>query len=173
LILIYPPIFSIPSSICTALLQVLWGPGFLLGFQHLPGERGVIEESKLGKRIAPSPPPGGGGGGGSKHRLGRNEAGNETHVFLMPDDLPNLSASSLICTASSRVGASTSRVGPPRGSLRVAFMCSMPGSRKPHVLPDPVLAIDTISLPWQAMGQDWAWMGVGSAYPALRICRYW
>ena len=94
------------------------------------------------------------------------------HVFLIPEDLPNLSASSLICTANSRVGANTSRVGPMRGSLRVALMCSMPGSRKPQVLPEPVLAMETMSRPWVAMGQDWAWMGVGFWYPALLICKH-
>ncbi len=66
------------------------------------------------------------------------------HVFLMPEERPNLSASSLIWTASSRVGASTSTVGPARGSLRVALMCSMPGSRKPHVLPEPVRDVNSL-----------------------------
>jgi len=41
------------------------------------------------------------------------------HVLAMPAARPNLSASSLIWTASSRVGAITSMVGPTRGSLRV------------------------------------------------------
>lgn len=52
-----------------------------------------------------------------------------THVLRMPEDFPNLSVSSLICTASSRVGASTSMVGPIRGSFLVALMCSMPAKR--------------------------------------------
>ena len=38
-----------------------------------------------------------------------------THVFLISLDAPNLSHSCLICTASSRVGASTSTMGPSPG----------------------------------------------------------
>ncbi len=49
-------------------------------------------------------------------------------MLRIPDDLPNLSVSILICTASSRVGASTSMVGPILGSFLVALMCSMPAS---------------------------------------------
>jgi hypothetical protein len=93
-----------------------------------------------------------------------------TQVLRMPDDRPNLSASVLICMASSRVGASTSRVGPWRASLRVAWMWSMPGSRKPHVLPLPVLAMATMSRPLRAIGHAWAWMGVGALKPACLIC---
>ena len=84
-------------------------------------------------------------------------------MLRIPDDLPNLSASSLICTANSRVGAKTSRVGPMRGSFLVALMCRSPGRMKPQVLPLPVLAIETRSLPCIAIDQDCAWMGVGAA----------
>ena len=92
-------------------------------------------------------------------------------MFLNPPDLPNLSASSLICTASSRVGASTAMVGPTRGSRRVAAQCMNPGSRNPHVLPEPVLAIEIRSDPRRATAHDWAWIGVGAAYPARWISR--
>ena len=78
------------------------------------------------------------------------------HVLRKPPERPNLSASSLICTASSRVGASTHIVGPARGSLRVAAQCMKPGSRKPHVLPDPVLAMAMRSAPRSATGHAWA-----------------
>lgn len=161
------------------------------------------------------------------------ETHQKAHVLRMPEEWPNLSASSLICTASSRVGASTSTVGPARGScrgsstpdygcatpsqvrrsfqtavsapvehgaagvvmiavhrevlkirqgsaqqqepavcptLRVALMCSMPGSRKPQVLPDPVLAMATRSRPAIATGHACAWMGVGAEKPARLIC---
>jgi hypothetical protein len=50
-------------------------------------------------------------------------------------------------------------------------MCMMPGSRKPHVLPLPVLAMATRSRPARAMGQACAWMTVGALNPARRICR--
>jgi hypothetical protein len=93
-----------------------------------------------------------------------------TQVLRMPDERPNLSASALICMASSRVGASTSTVGPARGSRRVALMCMMPGSRKPQVLPEPVLAMATQSRPDSAMGHAMAWMGVGDLKPARAIC---
>lgn len=92
-------------------------------------------------------------------------------MFLNPPERPNLSASSLICTASSRVGASTAIVGPTRGSLLVAAQCVKPGSKNPHVLPDPVLAIEIRSEPLRATAQDWAWMGVGALYPARWISR--
>lgn len=57
-----------------------------------------------------------------------------------------------------------------RGSFLVALMCRRPGSRKPQVLPLPVLAMDTRSRPCIAMDQDCAWIGVGFWYPALLIC---
>ena len=90
------------------------------------------------------------------------QGSDEAHVLRMPAERPNLSASSLICTASSRVGASTSMLGPARGSVRVAMICRKPGSRKPQVLPLPVLAMATRSRPSSAIGHDCAWMGVGA-----------
>lgn len=92
-------------------------------------------------------------------------------MFLNPPDLPNLSASSLICTASSRVGARTVIVGPTRGSRLVAAQCMNPGSKKPHVFPDPVLAMEIKSDPRRATAHDWAWIGVGAEYPARWISR--
>mmetsp|Transcript_22898 Transcript_22898/g.63275 ORF Transcript_22898/g.63275 Transcript_22898/m.63275 type:complete len:230 (+) Transcript_22898:1843-2532(+) len=91
----------------------------------------------------------------------------DRHVLRMPAARPNLSASLLICTASSRVGASTSSWGPWRKSLWPAFlMCIMPGSKKPHVLPLPVLLTATMSRPPKSTGQAEAWMGVGDVKPA-------
>lgn len=95
------------------------------------------------------------------------------HVFLMPLVRPNLAASPWIWQASSRVGASTSKEGPWRGSGLSLRIRTMPGSRNPQVLPLPVLAMDTRSRPCMAMGQDCAWMGVGSLYPARSICRHY
>ena len=85
-----------------------------------------------------------------------------THVFLTPAERPNLSASSLIWTASSRVGASTSMLGPLRGSGRILAMCTKPGNKNPQVLPLPVLAMATKSLPSRATGHACAWIGVGA-----------
>mmetsp|Transcript_299 Transcript_299/g.2393 ORF Transcript_299/g.2393 Transcript_299/m.2393 type:complete len:200 (+) Transcript_299:2047-2646(+) len=85
----------------------------------------------------------------------------------MPDERPKRSASSLICTASSLVGARISMVGPTRGSFCTFLMCMIPGNKYPQVLPLPVLAMATTSLPCKAHAQDWAWMGVGAVNPAL------
>ena len=84
------------------------------------------------------------------------------HVFRTPAERPNLSASSLIWTASSRVGASTSMLGPLRGSGRLLWIIIKPGNRNPQVLPLPVFAMATRSLPCKATGHACAWMGVGA-----------
>mmetsp|Transcript_13120 Transcript_13120/g.25790 ORF Transcript_13120/g.25790 Transcript_13120/m.25790 type:complete len:349 (-) Transcript_13120:590-1636(-) len=79
-----------------------------------------------------------------------------THVFLIFEDLPNLSHSALICTASSRVGASTRTMGPsPRFRYGWALMCTIEGSRNAQVFPDPVSAIPIMSRPDSATGQPW------------------
>ena len=85
-----------------------------------------------------------------------------TYVFRTPAERPNLSASSLIWTASSRVGASTSMLGPLRGSGRLLWIIIKPGNRNPQVLPLPVFAMATRSLPCKATGHACAWMGVGA-----------
>lgn len=79
-------------------------------------------------------------------------------MLRIPAALPNLVASSLIWQASSRVGASTTMYGPapirglqPPGLLSNAWNA---GSRKPRVLPDPVLATEMMSRPLRAMGHD-------------------
>eukprot|EP00963_Diacronema_lutheri_P002053 scaffold131_cov335-Pavlova_lutheri.AAC.40 len=97
---------------------------------------------------------------------GPRDAPPYTQVFLMPDERPKRSASSLICTANSLVGARMSMVGPTRGSFFTFLMCTIPGNRYPQVLPLPVLAMATTSLPCMAHAQDWAWIGVGSVNPA-------
>mmetsp|Transcript_44291 Transcript_44291/g.73469 ORF Transcript_44291/g.73469 Transcript_44291/m.73469 type:complete len:216 (-) Transcript_44291:442-1089(-) len=86
-----------------------------------------------------------------------------THVFLMPLLPPNLSHSSLICRASSRVGATTRTIGPSPGCrYGCALMWTIAGRRKANVLPDPVAEMPTMSLPSRAIGQPWLWMGVGA-----------
>jgi len=88
------------------------------------------------------------------------------HVFLTPDEAPNLSHSSLICTASSRVGERTSVMGPSPGDrYGWALMWIIAGSRKDRVLPEPVAEMPTMFLPSRAMGQPWDWMGVGAVKP--------
>lgn len=61
------------------------------------------------------------------------------------EDLPNFTASSRICVASSLVGAKTSTVGPFLVLLCRCLIRINPGSRYPRVLPDPVFAIATTS----------------------------
>lgn len=61
------------------------------------------------------------------------------------DDRPNLTTSSCICEASSRVGAKTKTVGPNIGLLWHFLRCIKAGIRYPSVFPDPVLAIATMS----------------------------
>jgi hypothetical protein len=61
------------------------------------------------------------------------------------DDLPNLTASSKICVASSLVGAKTNTVGPDLVLFCRRFICINPGSKYPRVFPDPVFAIATTS----------------------------
>ena len=46
---------------------------------------------------------------------------------------------------------------------------SLPGMRYPRVLPEPVMAMPTMFWPERAMGQPWAWMGVGAEKPCLAI----
>mmetsp|Transcript_8221 Transcript_8221/g.19108 ORF Transcript_8221/g.19108 Transcript_8221/m.19108 type:complete len:256 (+) Transcript_8221:927-1694(+) len=86
----------------------------------------------------------------------------------MPDDCANFSHSVLIWAASSRVGASATATGPsPRftWSLTVFRMSINAGKRKPHVLPDPVLATAMRSRPSMASGQHWDWIAEGCAKP--------
>ena len=56
----------------------------------------------------------GGGGGRCEPRSTCGPLGTPpyTQTFLMPELAPNLSHSTLICNASSRVGATTSTIGP-------------------------------------------------------------
>ena len=89
---------------------------------------------------------------------------------FMPRQRPNLTHSSWICVASSRVGAITSVVGPCRGSFRSCMMRRKAGTRKPSVLPDPVLATPTTSKPRIAGAQLAAWIGVGPVKPACVNC---
>ena len=45
------------------------------------------------------------------------------------------------------------------------IMCSIAGTRNPSVLPDPVWPMAMRSRPDMAMGQPWAWIGIGSWKP--------
>mmetsp|Transcript_22562 Transcript_22562/g.53608 ORF Transcript_22562/g.53608 Transcript_22562/m.53608 type:complete len:215 (-) Transcript_22562:2-646(-) len=90
-----------------------------------------------------------------------------THVDMMLELWPNLTVSSWICVASSRVGASTRMIGPWRGSLRgPLFTCWNPGKRNPSVLPEPVFATPTQSRPCSAAGHVCDCTIEGSVYPA-------
>ena len=79
----------------------------------------------------------------------------------MPTGRPNLSASLWICSASSRVGAMMSTVGPTVRLPVAARHFAMPGSRNPSVLPEPVFAMDKQSRPVAASGHVAACTGDG------------
>ena len=69
------------------------------------------------------------------------------------------------CTASSRVGTSTSARGtggPVISAGRFAMIFSSIGQTKAAVLPVPVWAVPTMSRPFMAMGTARIWIGVGS-----------
>lgn len=85
-------------------------------------------------------------------------------------------ATSATCWASSRVGSKIKADGPSRGRRRGWFeMCMMPGNKNwktglvavkpieltPRVLPEPVFAMDIMSRPLRATGQEIDWMIVG------------
>ena len=75
------------------------------------------------------------------------------HTLFTPQGWPKRTTSSWICSASSRVGASTSASGPsPSASTGCAFTCTTAGSRKASVLPDPVSASPMKSAPFIAIG---------------------
>ena len=92
----------------------------------------------------------------------------------MPTGRPNLSASSLICSASSRVGAMMRTVGPTVRLPVEARHLAMAGSMKPSVLPEPVFAMDKQSRPVTASGHVAACTGdgvvKGCAFRILTSC---
>ena len=100
------------------------------------------------------------------------------------------SISTLICSASSLVGAKINANGPSHSyigflvdtsGLRVKhsespvssssfgsefmnppyLICATSGATKERVFPDPVCEIPIQSRPWRAKGQNWLWIGVG------------
>ena len=91
-------------------------------------------------------------------------------VHLILEEAPNFRDSSRICTASSRVGAIVSTMGPSPG-LRYgcALMCTIAGSMNASVLPEPVDARPIMSRPRSAIGHPCAWIGVGAGKPAFLI----
>mmetsp|Transcript_24077 Transcript_24077/g.71596 ORF Transcript_24077/g.71596 Transcript_24077/m.71596 type:complete len:428 (+) Transcript_24077:1204-2487(+) len=97
----------------------------------------------------------------------------KTQVVRQPKAAARGLASSWICCASSRVGASTNARGPrvDRSALRAAAASQRRGSRKPSVFPDPVCAIATTSRPASVSGSDCAWIGLGASNP--RLCKKW
>ena len=69
----------------------------------------------------------------------------------------NLCASFAICDASSRVGASTSAIGPSRFVNGLCLeICAYAGSKNASVFPDPVFAITNASCPLQITGKHCA-----------------
>mmetsp|Transcript_17086 Transcript_17086/g.59942 ORF Transcript_17086/g.59942 Transcript_17086/m.59942 type:complete len:257 (+) Transcript_17086:414-1184(+) len=72
-----------------------------------------------------------------------------------------------VCSASSRVGASTSTMGPLALLLSgfCAATCTRAGSMNAIVLPLPVAAMPTTSRPLISAGQHCAWIGVGFSKP--------
>mmetsp|Transcript_7803 Transcript_7803/g.12174 ORF Transcript_7803/g.12174 Transcript_7803/m.12174 type:complete len:222 (-) Transcript_7803:251-916(-) len=76
-------------------------------------------------------------------------------------------ASSAICWASSRVGEMTSaETRPRRAAAGAAKMRSIAGRRKPRVLPVPVLAFASTSLPCRETGRVCACTRVIRSYPS-------
>mmetsp|Transcript_2871 Transcript_2871/g.10915 ORF Transcript_2871/g.10915 Transcript_2871/m.10915 type:complete len:480 (-) Transcript_2871:101-1540(-) len=88
-------------------------------------------------------------------------------------------STSCVCRASSRDGQSTTpigpcpaRVGPCSSSTSRARTTS--GRAKVTVLPDPVNAMPIMSLPDNATGMPWTWIGVGRLMPfALSASTNW
>mmetsp|Transcript_17081 Transcript_17081/g.59917 ORF Transcript_17081/g.59917 Transcript_17081/m.59917 type:complete len:277 (-) Transcript_17081:275-1105(-) len=90
----------------------------------------------------------------------------------MPVRYVNLRASSKICDASSRVGATMRQLGyalrrPPSGtgSAPTVIIFWMTGNRKPPVLPDPVCAHAIMSRPARPIGMAYFCTGVGRLKP--------
>eukprot|EP00962_Isochrysis_galbana_P026502 scaffold8227_cov119-Isochrysis_galbana.AAC.6 len=75
-------------------------------------------------------------------------------VLVTPEEAPKRSHSPLVCRASSRVGDRTSAMGPSPGCMwGCALMCTIIGSAKQSVLPEPVAARPITSRPLSAIGQ--------------------
>ena len=87
-----------------------------------------------------------------------------THTHPTPTLLPASSSTTLICSASSLVGAMTSATGlvPDATPASIcARMCLMAGKPNASVFPLPVAAIPTRSLPDRAIGRHCDWIGDG------------
>mmetsp|Transcript_4697 Transcript_4697/g.11859 ORF Transcript_4697/g.11859 Transcript_4697/m.11859 type:complete len:233 (-) Transcript_4697:422-1120(-) len=88
-----------------------------------------------------------------------------TATLRHPSALPNLVASPVICSASSRVGLMIRHTGVPCAAcLRAAHVVSA-GRRNPSVLPEPVLAMARMSRPSAARGQAAPCTALGSGKP--------
>ena len=75
---------------------------------------------------------------------------------------PILRRTSKIWIASSRVGDITRAPRPSDGPHLLRYKISRTGVRKASVLPDPVRAAPSTSLPLSEIGSDFAWMSVMS-----------
>ena len=85
-----------------------------------------------------------------------------THATFMPYFLEYFLVSTYICWHSSRVGARIIAMGPsPLPDCSWRDTCIIIGHTYAKVLPLPVFAIPTTSLPERAAGRPIAWMGVG------------
>ena len=99
----------------------------------------------------------------------RESSSNCSSIASPPTSSPNRSggatkcessrANLCVCSASSRVGESTTARTPT--VVECAFSRSKSGSRKAAVLPEPVRAIATTSSPAKMCGIARRWIGVG------------
>ena len=82
-----------------------------------------------------------------------------THAARKSVNLSSSCANLNVCSASSRVGESTTARAPALSEC-CRSLCSM-GMRNAAVLPEPVRAMATTSAPASATGMAFRWMGVG------------
>ena len=76
------------------------------------------------------------------------------------------SATTFVCIANSRVGATTKILGLFKSLIFLSFkIFHTAGNKKPSVFPEPVSAIPTISRPADNIGQHCACIGVGAVNP--------
>ena len=95
---------------------------------------------------------------------------NVVPPMIRPADISclfaNLAKQSKVCIASSRVGLMTTAPGPSILDHRNRHNLSTIGIKNASVLPDPVVAAPSTSLPRSATGIALRWISVGTAKPA-------
>ncbi len=143
-------IWSASSSTSTSRLRKLTWPSPMRSSKR-PGQATKISVPRLSAAICgplPTPP--------------------YAVILRMRVNLPNCTADSWICSASSRVGARISarvwRNLPVVNLLRI-------GNKNAAVLPVPVCAKPSTSRSSSTIGIACAWIGVGVSYPAARMPR--